>query len=775
MTCYRQLAHCVAVMLTVSSGLLAADPDPRQAELTEKIQPLLAKYCLGCHDNQRTEGDLSLAGYADLPKFREGRSTWLKALSKMRAKAMPPADDKEAPRPTEAEYEQLIQWIDGTINTIDCTGDVNPGRVTLRRLNRNEYRNTIRDLVGIDYEPVADFPADDVGYGFDNIGDVLSLSPILLEKYLVAADEILAKAIVVPDLLLSKRWSGEQLDSEAGATSNSGNGARVLASNGSLFTTIAFPKAGKYDFRILAAGDQAGPERVKMALQLDGNPLREFVVKSRADRPNLFSLSVDIPEGPHKVAVAFLNDYYMPDAENPSDRGDRNLIVHHLEVLGPLNEKAADLPESHRRIFLASTDEDQTPREMAEKILRRFANRAFRREVNPKEMQRLLELTRFAHDQGEIFESSIRHALTAVLVSPHFLFRVENDPPKGERVRNLHDMELATRLSYFLWSSMPDEELFRVAFEGNLRKDGQLEKQVARMMADPKSRALIDNFATQWLNLRLLDNLNPDRDRFPAFDADLRTAMRTETQLFFGELLRENRPISDFLVADFSMVNDQLARLYGLPNIDGKEFRRVSLQGSNRRGILTQASILALTSNPTRTSPVKRGKWLMENLLGEPPPPPPPNVPELMDGDQAQLKGSLRERMQQHRENPNCAVCHERMDALGFAFEHFDAIGQWRTKDGPFEIDSTVRLPTGEQLKDWQEMVAYLAEKNRAAFVRCVSEKMLTYALGRGLEYYDQCAVDKILKEIGPQEDRIGALILAVVRSDPFQKRSATR
>jgi hypothetical protein len=251
--------------------------------------------------------------------------------------------------------------------------------------------------------------------------------------------------------------------------------------------------------------------------------------------------------------------------------------------------------------------------------------------------------------------------------------------------------------------------------------------------------------------------------------------MRTETQLFFGELLRENRPISDFLVADFSMVNDQLARFYGLPNVDGKEFRRVSLQGSNRRGILTQGSILALTSNPTRTSPVKRGKWLMENLLGESPPPPPPNVPELMDGDQAQLKGSLRERMQQHRENPNCAVCHERMDALGFAFENFDAIGQWRTKDGSFDIDSSVKLPTGEPLRGWQEMVTYLAESNREAFVRCFSEKMLTYAIGRGLEYYDKCAVDKIVTEIGQQDDRIGALILAVVRSEPFQKRSANR
>ena len=245
--------------------------------------------------------------------------------------------------------------------------------------------------------------------------------------------------------------------------------------------------------------------------------------------------------------------------------------------------------------------------------------------------------------------------------------------------------------------------------------------------------------------------------------------------MFFGELLRENRPIPDFLVADFSMVNDQLARFYGLPNVDGREFRRISLQGSNRRGILTQGSILALTSNPTRTSPVKRGKWLMENLLGESPPPPPPNVPELMDGDQAQLKGSLRERMQQHRENPNCAVCHERMDALGFAFENFDAIGQWRTKDGSFDIDSSVKLPTGEQLRGWQEMVTYLAESNREALVRCFSEKMLTYAIGRGLEYYDKCAVDKIVKEISQQEDRIGALILAVVRSEPFQKRSANR
>ncbi|MBM4004470.1 MAG: DUF1592 domain-containing protein [Planctomycetes bacterium] len=775
---HRTVGISLAATLGISLGLASADllladePDAaRSAPFTEQARPLLAKYCFGCHGAGNAEADLNLERFGDRDAILEARGPWLKVLAHLRAQAMPPLDNKEVPRPSSAEYESLVQWLDTALNQIDCTGEVNPGRVTLRRLNRNEYRNTIRDLVGIDYQPVDDFPADDVGYGFDNIGDVLSMSPILMEKYLAAAESILDRALVVPSLRLRKLASGEQLQADDGS-SRSGNGPRTLASNGTLWLPVELPEAGRYEIRILAAGDQAGPEKVKMAIRVDDQELRVAEVRTQRNRPTMHPATAEIGAGMHRIGAAFLNDYYKPDAENAKER-DRNLIVFQLEIRGPLPSSTTDLPETHRRVFIDMPGEESNVAEAAEKILKRFANRAFRRPATAQELKRLVDLTRVAQEEGQTFEGGIHLALQAVLASPHFLFRVEGDPPAREKSRQLNEFEIATRLSYFLWSSLPDEELFQLAWEEKLTKEGELERQVARMIRDPKSRALVDNFASQWLNLRLLDNLNPDPARFPEFVPELRLAMKQETQRFFAEMLAEDRPIREFLTADFTYLNEPLARLYGVPGVAGPDLRKVSLQGTNRRGLLTQASILTLTSNPTRTSPVKRGKWVMENLLGEAPPAPPPNVPELMDGEQAQQKGSLRERMQQHRENPNCAVCHERMDALGFAFENFDPIGKWRDRDGNFPIDSSVTLPGGESLAGWNAMVNWLAEQQREAFVRCFTEKMLTFALGRGLEYYDQCAVDKILKGLSEHDDRLVRLVQLIVASEPFQKRGA--
>lgn len=771
------ILHIVAIASQVAapSQVGADDKAARQLALFgDQIQPLLVRYCHQCHAADKAESDFRLDKYTTPQQILEARGEWVKVLGKLRAQAMPPPDENQVPRPTKAEFEQLTTWLDTALNDFDCGGEVNPGRVTLRRLNRNEYRNTIRDLVDVDYQPVSDFPTDDVGYGFDNVGDVLSLSPILLEKYLTAAEDILEKAIVVPQLALSKRIAADQMEAVEGGPSRPGNGTQVLSSNGVMWANVDFPSAGKYEMRVLAAGDQAGPDKVQMGIRFDEQELTTVQVRSRPDRPTLHTHSFDATAGPHRVGLAFLNDYYKPESENQKER-DRNLIVTHLEILGPFPDQPADLPNSHRRIFFVNPDEELTMTDAIEKILKRFASRAFRREVTATEIQRLRELVRIAHMEGETFEGSIRFALQAVLVSPHFLFRVEADPPAGDSVRQISELELATRLSYFLWSSMPDEELFKLAWKGELRKDDQLQKQVVRMLKDPKAQSLVENFATQWLNLRLLDNFNPDKAQFPAFTTELRAAMKMETQSFFQAILQENRPISDFLTGDFTFVNEPLGKLYGLQNVSGDEFRRVSLAGVPRRGILTHASILSLTSNPTRTSPVKRGKWVLENVLGEPPPSPPPNVPELMEDENAQAQGSLRERMQQHRANPNCAVCHERMDAIGFAFENFDVIGSWRTKDGNFEIDSQVNLPTGESLQGWEPMLAYLAHQQREPFVRCFAEKLLTFALGRGLEYYDKCAVDKIMGELKQNEFRIGTLFQAIVSSEPFQKRAATR
>jgi hypothetical protein len=373
-------------------------------------------------------------------------------------------------------------------------------------------------------------------------------------------------------------------------------------------------------------------------------------------------------------------------------------------------------------------------------------------------------------DSGS-FENSIQITLQAVLVSPHFLFRGEFQPEPGnpKRLHPIDDFALASRLSYFLWSSMPDDELFRQAERGRLRRN--LESQVRRMLRDPKASAFVENFAGQWLQLRNLDLVTPDAKQFPDFDEDLRKAMRKETEMFFGYILREDRSVLEFIDANYTFANERLARFYGVPGLKGHAFRRVSLKDSRRGGLLTQASILTITSNPTRTSPVKRGKWVLENLLGTPPPPPPPNVPELKEGKEAVLSGTLRQRMEQHRANPNCASCHARMDPIGFGFENYDAIGAWREKDGEFSIEASGKLVSGESFNGAAEFKRILLKQKRDEFVRCLTEKLLTYALGRGLEYYDRCAVDQITKNLAANRYKLSSLVVEVIKSAPFQMR----
>jgi len=493
--------------------------------------------------------------------------------------------------------------------------------VTVRRLNRAEYTNTVRDLLGVEFNAAADFPSDDVGYGFDNVGDVLTLSPLLMEKYLAAAEQIAAKAVV-------------------------------------------------------------------------------------EDKPG-----------------------------------------------------------------------DLSPDAAAERIVRRLAARAYRRPISDQELARLLKLVAGARAQGEGFEEGIRLALQAILVSPHFLFRVELDPEaNGVRpIRALDEYELASRLSYFLWSSMPDDGLFDLAARGKLREN--LDGQVRRMLGDPKSKALVENFAGQWLQLRNLDLVTPDKSQFPAFDDNLRRAMRTESELFFETIVREDRSVLELLDADFTFVNARLARHYGLEGVEGDQFRRVSLPAGggrealqSRGGVLTQAAILTVTSNPARTSPVKRGKWVLDNILGTPPPDPPPSVPRLQDDAKAVAAGTVRQRMEQHRKDPDCAVCHKEMDALGFALENFDAVGALRTKDGGFPIDAAAQLPDGRSLGGPRELKAML-RGSKEPLARCLTEKLLTYAIGRGVEPYDGPAVGGIVHAAKAGDYKFSTFVLGIVHSDPFQKR----
>jgi hypothetical protein len=474
-----------------------------------------------------------------------------------------------------------------------------------------------------------------------------------------------------------------------------------------------------------------------------------------------------------RLSLAFLNDFYDENQRDPGRR-DRNLIVDAIEVTGPAGLRPPSLPLSHRRILIATPGPGVDDREAARRVIERFATRAFRRPVRAEEVERYLALADDAARNGETFERRIQLAVTAILLSPHFLFRVELDPPgsAGGQVRPLDDFELASRLSYFLWSSMPDEELFRLARQGRLHEDGVLEAQARRMLKVAKARALVDNFAVQWLQLRGLRTAARDPARFPRYDAPLRAAMREESERFFETILFEDRSVLEFLDADFTFVNDRLAAHYGLPPVDGSKFRRVALTDDRRGGLITQASVLTVTSNPTRTSPVKRGKWVLEQILGAPPPPPLPDVPELSEGAKDDRPSTLRQRLEAHRANPNCANCHAKMDPIGFGLENFDATGAWRTRDGSLPIDASGSLPSGPSFRGPEGLKAFLMAREDE-FARCLTQKMLTYALGRGLGPADREAVDRAVVALARDGYRFSRLVVEVVKSDPFRKRSA--
>jgi mono/diheme cytochrome c family protein len=612
------------ILVGQAATLAASEPATQPFPLdtyAKQVVPLVKKYCGGCHGATRQEAGISLLRHPDVAAVKKDHETWTKAHAALTAGEMPPDDQ---PQPTADERRLLQNWITSTLN-LDGRQPSDPGRVTLRRLNRAEYDNTIRDLTGLDLRLAKDFPSDDVGEGFDNIGDVLSLPPLLLEKYLNAAEVIVQTAM---------------------------------------------------------------------------------------------------------------------------------------------------LPEHRRRIVIAVPGEGKSSQQAAREVLQRFGTRAFRRPIAADELDRLVKLVESALQKGDSFERGLQVAVTAVLVSPHFLYRVELDPSPDDPQQKhaVNDYELATRLSYFLWSSMPDDELFQLAAAGKLHQTEVLQQQTRRMLKDKKADALVEDFAGQWLNLRNLQTAAPDPQLFGAFTEELRHAMLRETELFAAAILREDRSILDFLSGDFTYVNQRLAEYYGLPDVRGEAFQRVRLADGKRGGVLTQASVLTLTSNPTRTSPVKRGKWILENVLGTPPPPPPPNVPTLEETQKDAPGASLREQLEAHRRNPVCASCHREMDELGFALENFDAIGRWRERDGKTPINAAAALPSGEKFTGPRELAGVLSQR-KAQFSRTLTRKLLTYALGRGLAYYDRAVVERIAQDLETQDYRFSALVWGIVNSEPFRLR----
>lgn len=724
---------------------------------------------MDCHSGKEATANLDLEKFNKLETLVKKRKVWQKISHNILHRKMPP---KEQEKPEEKDIQAVTAWIDQQLNSFDCQEQRDPGRVTIRRLNRQEFNNTIRDLLGVSFRPADDFPSDDVGYGFDNIGDVLSLSTLLLEKYLAAAEEITKQAIVTDD---PRRPTLKRLDAKSLQLSGKGvvlaDETRLVTGLGAAYVEHYLQFSAEYVVRARIYGEQAGKDPVKYGLQVDGRFLEVGTTTATREEPVVIEKKVSLGEGARRIAVTFLNDASDPTHPDPAKR-ERNLAVLSFEIEGPFGLEPSPVPESHRQLF-AMPEELQSGEEIeqARYILSRFMRRAFRRPVQPEEVDRFLELYKLARSEGDNFETGIQLAVRGVLVSPHFLFRIEEDlsPNDPKHIHPISEPELATRLSYFLWSSMPDEELLGLAERGELRRGDALAQQVARMLADPRSQAFVDNFAGQWLQLRSLANVSRDPDRFPDFDESLRQAMKEESTRFFESILREDKSILTFLDADYTFLNERLARHYGIDGVEGSELRKVSLPSGNRGGLITQASILTITSNPTRTSPVKRGKWILEELLGEPPPPPPPDVGELME-DESALTGTLRQQMEQHRANPNCATCHARLDPLGFGLENFDAIGAWRDKDGEHPVDASATLPDGQSFTGPRELRQVLATKERE-FRRCLTEKLLTYALGRGLEYYDQCAVDAICENLAQDGDRFSRLILEIVHSEPFQLR----
>ena len=647
---------------------------------------------------------------------------------------------------------------DDPVHTRRPPGDplADPGRVTLHRLNRVEYNNTVRDLLGTSQTPADDFPPDDRGYGFDNIADVLSISPLHLEMYQAAAESLIDEALGSASVAEgSQQLEAETVGGSVGSVSGT---AWNLFSNGEVTASVELPADGSYRVSVRAWAQQAGPDLAQMSISLAGRTLATVDVAATSGAPEVYEATTDSTRGNQVVSVAFLNDYYDAAAG-----ADRNLLVDWIRIEGPLGV-TPETTSARARILVC----EETTDACARQILDAFTLRAWRRPATAAEIDRLMAFTTLASAQGDDWEQGVRLALQAVLVSPHFLYRVEVDPdPASTEPHALTDFELASRLSYFLWSSMPDDELLGLAEAGMLQDADVLRAQAERMLMDPRAQALIDNFAGQWLFARKVDDHVPDYELYPTYDAELGVSMKRELELFFRDFLYGDVPVDEMLTADFTYVDARLAAHYGV-TASGSDFTRVTLPPERRAGLLGKGAILMVTSHPTRTSPVKRGVWVLEQLLCAAPPPPPPGVEGLEE--QELTAGTLRERLEMHRRDPTCASCHQLMDPIGLGLETFDGVGAYRTEDAGEMIDSSGTLPNGESFNGAVELSTILAEDPR--FPRCVAKQMLTYALGRGMENAaDDAWVDEITTQYTGDGAHLRALVLSIVTSEPFRMR----
>jgi len=732
-----------------------------KASFERDVQPVLANNCATCHNDQLASGGLDLAKFSSASSIVQHRDGWERIVQKMRTGEMPP---EGLPRLPPAQIETLAKFVQDEFEKADRNVKPDPGRVTARRLNRSEYSNTIRDLLAVDFRAERDFPTDDSGHGFDNMSDVLTISPVLMEKYIAAAERIASRAIGA-DPLPKKPVEAEYHIKHKTIR-------RLDAST--IEATHRLDWDGEYIVRIGLPGER-GPDAkpVTLGFWMNGKLLQTSLVETKPSKLEYFDpysdaeLRLALPAGDHFFRAGFINDDFVKTVpEKELYNSKKNKFLNSITFVGPFPAKVEK--PSQKKIL---TCDPNTGAACVDKILSTLTHRAYRRPVTKTEVASLAKFVAMAKAEGQSVEQGIQLAIQAILVSPHFLFRIERDldPNDPSKVHKISNIELASRLSYFLWTSMPDDELLSLAEAGKLRQPGMLEAQIKRMLADERSSALADNFAGQWLETRNLDSITPDPKKFPEWGPELRDAMKTETRMFFESLLRENRPLSDFLDAKYTFLDERLAKHYGIEGVSGGTFRRVELTTDQRGGILSHASILAVSSYPTRTSPVIRGKYLLQNFLGAPPPAPPPDVPTL-DEEAVGNAGSLRQQLEKHRSNATCASCHNRMDVLGFGLENYDAIGKWRTMDGKFPVDVSGTFPNGKSFSTPAEMKVLLKEE-LPDFARCIIEKMLTYSLGRGLERYDRKTIDEIGRKLSVSGYRFQTLICEIVQSLPFQSR----
>jgi hypothetical protein len=762
---------------------------------------LLDKYCVTCHNSKTKIAGLTLDNKADVTN-----EMWEKVIKKLRTGAMPPLG---MPKPDKASVDGFLASLESSIDKA-AAAHPNPGRPALHRLNRAEYANAIRDLLALDIDSAAYLPTDDASYGFDNVASVLGLSPALQERYIAAAGKI--SRLAVGDPATSPIVDTYRVRSDI--SQNDHIEGLPLGTRGGVLIHHNFPLDGEYVIKVkllkstvdLLFGGNALDETLEIALNgervktLTINPKKKEEPKqpeqkvasglfdpaaatklSMSQPPDSLEARLFVKAGPQTVTVAFLKktlapveDLVEPFERSTFDPSDPKGLPHVLSVSigGPFEAKGSGDTPSRRRIFTCHPANASEEIPCARKIISTLATHAYREPVSDSDLETLLDFYQEGKNKGN-FENGIEMALRRVLASPQFVFRFERDPAGVAPDSNyrISDLDLASRLSFFLWSSIPDDELIHLAAEGKLKNPTVLEQQVRRMLADARSQALVDNFAGQWLYLRNLRGVAPDLESFPNFDDNLRQAFKTETELFFGSIMHEDHNVLDLLNANYTFVNDRLARHYGIPNIYGSQFRRVLVTGDARRGLLGQGSMLIVTSVATRTSPVQRGKWLLENIMGTPPNPPPAGVPPLKENASGGKPLTVRERMEQHRADPACAGCHKVLDPLGFALDNFDAVGAWRTlgEDGS-PIDATGVLADGTKVAGPVDLRnALLSRPN--VFVGTMTEKLMTYALGRGVEYYDMPAIRAIVHEAGHNDYRFSSLVMGIVKSTPFQMR----